>query len=154
MPGLPIMKKMKQSDNADDLGPGFLGPNYNYGDYIKTTSEMGMSGKGNFTALGNDIAGLISYSTLLIEGGGKARVGGPLGNRFFAKTGTKCKPSIKRGKKWVADPRYKGTVDRYLWIDNTTKREYYNLVKKYHPDKNKGYNIDYIKFINEWWNEV
>lgn len=121
MPGLPIMKKMKQSDNADDLGPGFLGPKYDYGDYIKTTSEMGMSGKGNFTALGNDIAGLISYSTLLIEGGGKARVGGPLGNRFFAKTGTKCKPSIKKGKKWVPDPKVKGNVDRYLWIDNTTK---------------------------------
>ena len=121
MPGLPIMNKMKESDNADDLGPGFLGPDYNYGDYIKTTSEMGMSGKGDFTALGNDIAGLISYSSLLIEGGGKARVGGPLGNRFFAKTGTKCKPSIKKGKVWVPDPKSKGNVDRYLWIDNTTK---------------------------------
>ena len=121
MPGLPIMKKMKDSDNADDLGSSFLGPKYNYGDYIKTTSEMGMSGGPNFTALGNDIAGLISYSDLLIQGGGKARVGGPLGNRFFAKTGTKCKPSIKSGKKWVPDPKHKGTVDRYLWVDNTTK---------------------------------
>tara|TARA_B100001094_G_C17920302_1_gene665605 strand:- start:238 stop:846 length:609 start_codon:yes stop_codon:yes gene_type:complete len=80
-----------------------------------------MSGEGNFDALGNDIAGLISYSSLLIEGGGNARVGGPLGNKFFAKTGTKCKPSIKKGKKWVADPKSKGKVDRYLWIDNTTK---------------------------------
>jgi len=120
MPGLPIMKKMKENDNADNLGSDFLGPSYNYGDYIKTTSEMGMSGAGNFTALGNDIAGLISYSDLLIEGGGKARVGGPLGNRFFTKTGTKCQPSSKRGKLWIPI-KGKDKADRYLWIDNTTK---------------------------------
>jgi len=118
--GLPIMKKMKESDNADDLGSDFTGPDYNYGDYIKTTDEMGMSGAGNFDALADDIAGLISYSDLLIEGSGNARIGGPLGNRFFTKTGTKCKPSVKKGKKWVP-AKEKGNVDRYLYIDNTTK---------------------------------
>ena len=45
-------------------------------------------------------------------------------------------------------------MDIITWIDNTTKKGYHNLVKKYHPDKNKSYNIDYIKIINEWWNEV
>lgn len=120
MPGLPIMNKMKNNDNANNLGSDFLGPSYDYADYIKTTSEMGMSGAPTFTALGNDIAGLISYSDLLIEGGGKARVGGPLGNRFFTKTGTKCKPSRKVGKKWVPI-KNKDKADRYLWIDNTTK---------------------------------
>ena len=120
MPGLPIMKKMKNNDSANNLGSDFLGPSYDYGNYIKTTSEMGMSGAGNFKALGNDIAGLVSYSQLLIEGGGKARVGGPLGNRFFTKTGTKCAPSRKKGKKWVPI-KGKGKADRYLWIDNTTK---------------------------------
>lgn len=121
MPGLPIMKKMKNNDSANNLGSDFLGPSYDYADYIKTTSEMGMSGAGNFTALGNDIAGIISYSDLLIEGGGKARVGGPLGNRFFTKTGTKCKPSKKVNGKWKPRKDISGNVDRYLWIDNTTK---------------------------------
>ena len=44
-------------------------------------------------------------------------------------------------------------MDIITWIDNTTKKGYYNLVKKYHPDKNKSYNIDCIKFINEWWHK-
>lgn len=119
MPGLPIMKKMKNND-SNNLGSDFLGPSYKYQDYIKSTDEMGMSGAPNFGALGNDIAGLISYSDLLIEGGGKARKGGPLGNRFFTKTGTKCQPSRKVGRKWKAI-KGKKPVDRYLWFDNTTK---------------------------------
>lgn len=45
-------------------------------------------------------------------------------------------------------------MDIITWINNTTKKGYHNLVKKYHPDKNKNYNIDYIKIINEWWHEV
>ena len=45
-------------------------------------------------------------------------------------------------------------MDIITWINNTTKKGYHNLVKKYHPDKNKSYNIDYIKFINELWCEV
>jgi len=114
------MKKMKENDNADSLGSDFLGPDYKYGDYIKTTSEMGMSGAPTFGALGNDIAGLISYSDLLISGGGKARVGGPLGNRFFTKTGTKCQPAKKVKGRWVPDSTKK-KVNRYLWLDNTTK---------------------------------
>jgi len=114
------MKKMKDDDSGGaGLGSDFLGPSYKYQDYIKSTDEMGMSGAGNFTALGNDIAGIISYSGLLIEGGGKARKGGPLGNRFFVKTGTKCQPSKKVGGKWK--PTGKGKADRYLWLDNTTK---------------------------------
>jgi hypothetical protein len=118
--GLPIMKKMKDDDSGGaGLGSDFLGPSYKYQDFIKSTDEMGMSGAGNFTALGNDIAGIISYSGLLIEGGGKARKGGPLGNRFFVKTGTKCQPSKKVGGKWK--PTGDGKADRYLWLDNTTK---------------------------------
>ena len=108
------MKKMKDDDSGGaGLGSDFLGPSYKYQDFIKSTDEMGMSGAGNFTALGNDIAGIISYSGLLIEGGGKARKGGPLGNRFFTKTGTKCQPSKKVGGKWKPI-KGEGKVARYL----------------------------------------
>ena len=44
-------------------------------------------------------------------------------------------------------------MDIINWINNTTKKGYYNLVKKYHPDKNNNICIDYIKIINEWWNK-
>ena len=117
--GLPIMKKLKNDDSGGKgLGSSFTGPDYKYQDFIKSTDEMGMSGAGNFDALGKDIAGMISYSQLLIEGGGKARKGGPLGNKFFVKTGTKCQPSKKVGGKWKP---VGGKADRYLWLDNTTK---------------------------------
>ena len=115
------MNKMKKDDSGGaGLGPGFLGPKYKYQDFIKNTDEMGMSGAPTFAALGKDIAGVISYSQLILEGGGKARKGGPLGNRFFVKTGTKCQPSKKVGGEWKAIPG-EGKAARYLWIDNTTK---------------------------------
>jgi len=44
-------------------------------------------------------------------------------------------------------------MDIINWIKDTTKKGYHNLVKKYHPDKNKDVCIDYIKFINEWWHK-
>ena len=117
--GLPIMNKLKKDDSGGkNLGSSFTGPDYKYQDFIKSTDEMGMSGAGNFGALGNDIAGMISYSQLLIEGSGKARKGGPLGNKFFVKTGTKCQPSKKVNGKWKATG---GKAERYLWLDNTTK---------------------------------
>jgi len=117
--GLPIMKKLKKDDTgATGKDPSFTGPDYKYQDFIKSTDEMGMSGEGSFAALGNDIAGMISYSQLLIEGSGKARKGGPLGNKFFVKTGTKCQPSKKVKGKWKP---VGGKAERYLWLDNTTK---------------------------------
>ena len=123
--GLPIMNKLKNDDSGGKgLGSSFTGPDYKYQDFIKSTDEMGMSGEGTFTALGNDIAGMISYSQLLIEGGGKARKGGPLGNKFFVKTGTKCQPSKKVDGKWEPIKDASGnnsTASRYLWLDNTTK---------------------------------
>jgi len=45
-------------------------------------------------------------------------------------------------------------MDIINWIKDTTKKGYYNLVKKYHPDKNKDVCIEYIKFINEWRNQT
>jgi hypothetical protein len=96
-------------------GPGnvsksFLGQNYRYQDHIKSPEEMGMSSEGSITALTNDIGGLVSYVQLLVAGGGDATKGhqrGPLGDKFFLKTGGQCTDIATRNK-----------VDRYIYIDN------------------------------------
>jgi hypothetical protein len=69
---------------------------------------MGMSGAGNLTQLGKDIDGLINYVEILVSGGGKASATGkPLGNKFFLKTGGKCR-----------DKQTNQDVDRYIYINN------------------------------------
>ena len=73
--------------NAKAAEAKYIGPDYPYYKYIRTPSEMGMSGAGNLTQLGKDIDGLINYVELLVSGGGKASsTGQPLGNKFFLKT--------------------------------------------------------------------
>jgi hypothetical protein len=87
-----------------------LGPAYPYYKNINTptSSNMNMSSDGTLSALGQDIEGLIAYVQLLVEGGGNASVpGGPLGNKYFLKTGAKC-----------LDTETNEQVDRYIYIDN------------------------------------
>ena len=51
-----------------------------------------MSGDGNMGALARDVAGLINYTEVLTTGKSRAqRPSGPLGNRFYLKTGGQCK---------------------------------------------------------------
>ena len=67
-----------------------------------------MSSSGSISALGGDIIGLINYVKLLVEGGGKAsKVPGPLGDKFFLKTGAKCTDKATSEK-----------VTRSLYINN------------------------------------
>ena len=42
-------------------------------------------------------------------------------------------------------------VDIINWLQNPTKKEYYMLMKKYHPDKNNNKDNDYAKFITSHW---
>ena len=94
--------------NAKAAKEKYIGPDYPYYKYIKTPSEIGMSGKGSLSQLGKDIDGLINYVELLVSGGGKASATGkPLGNKFFLKTGGKC-----------TDTKTNQEVDRYIYIDN------------------------------------
>ena len=66
----------------------FLGPTYNYAKNIRSPNDMGMSGDGNMVRLAKDIAGIIAYTQLLVEGKGNAnKKGSPLGNKFYLKTG-------------------------------------------------------------------
>ena len=84
-----------------------LGPDYLYWKRILKPSDMGMSDDGNFGALANDVSGLINYVEVLVSGKGGSTTGGPLGDKFFLKTGGQCK-DIASGNK----------VDRYIYIDN------------------------------------
>jgi len=85
-----------------------LGPTYKYTDFIKNPSELGMSSKGNIKTLGKDIDGLVSYIELLVVGDSKAsKTGGPLGNKFFLRTGGKC-----------MDTSTDLEVDRYIYVNN------------------------------------
>ena len=96
-------------DAPGNLSKQFLGQNYRYEKHIKSPQEMSMSSEGSFSAIGNNIGGLISYVELLVAGGGNATkdANGPLGDRFFLKTGGQC-----------TDIQTKNKVDRYIYIDN------------------------------------
>jgi hypothetical protein len=84
-----------------------LGPDYLYWKRILKPSDMGMSADGNFGALTNDVGGLINYVEVLVTGNAGSTTGGPLGDKFFLKTGGQC-TDVASGNK----------VDRYIYIDN------------------------------------
>ena len=44
-------------------------------------------------------------------------------------------------------------LDIVNWLSNPNKKEYYQLMKKYHPDKNENKDNDYAKFITSYWDE-
>jgi hypothetical protein len=91
------------------LSKSFLGQDYNYQLQINSPQEMGMSPDGTMTAISNNVGGLVSYVQLLVAGGGKAnkKAQGPLGDKFFLKTGGQCTDILTNKK-----------VDRYIYIDN------------------------------------
>jgi hypothetical protein len=94
--------------NAKAAEEKYIGPDYPYYKYIKTPSQIGMSGSGSLSQLGKDIDGLQNYVELLVSGGGKASATGkPLGNKFFLKTGGKCTNKLTNED-----------VDRYIYINN------------------------------------
>ena len=98
----------KALGDIDGLEQDLLGPDYSYFKQINSPSELGMSGNGSLSALGNDIDGLIAYVELLSTGGGEAsKPGGPLGNKFFLPTGAKCLDSASNQQ-----------VTRSLYINN------------------------------------
>ena len=133
-----FFRKLKAG--AHQMGEEYMGPDYRYQDFIKTPKEQGMSGAGNFTTLGKNIAGILNYSRILTKGDGGARIGRrPLGNKFFLKTAGKCAPARNTGRRcdqktlcpksaptcyknqcWAVKNK-KQTAKRYLFVDNTTK---------------------------------
>ena len=94
-----------------------LGPTYPYYKNIKTPSEIGMSDKGTLQQMGQDIDGLIQYVELLVTGNSTASTtGGPLGNKFFLKTGAKCAAIDKCTDK--NDESTCEQTDRFIYVDN------------------------------------
>ena len=132
----------KLKAGANNMGEEITGPEYRYQDFIDTPSEQAMSGAGNFTALANDIAGLINYSKVITSGDGGAirNTRQALGNSFFLKTAGKCKEAKKvsgssctpkipcPGSQYCWDgscwePKYSDdrTKPRFLFFDNRIK---------------------------------
>jgi hypothetical protein len=102
--------------------------NYPYYKYIRTPSEMGMSNEGSLSALENNINGLVGYVDLLVSSRGEASsTGEPLGNKFFYKTGAKCKDILT-----------KLDVDRYIYVNNVPQK---NI-----PIVSSGMGIDFTEF--------
>jgi hypothetical protein len=98
----------KALNDADKLEEELLGPDYKYFEKIKMPSEMDMSSEGSISTLVNNVDGLINYVEVLVAGGGNAsKVDGPLGDKFFLKTGAKCK-----------DKNTGEMVTRSLYINN------------------------------------
>ena len=94
--------------DANAVEEELLGPNYEYWKEINTPNQIGMSSDGSISQLAENVGGLIAYVELLVTGEGKAsKTGQPLGDKFFLKTGAKCK-----------DNATKKDVTRYLYVNN------------------------------------
>ena len=95
-------------EGADSLKSEFLGETYPYWSQIKKPEDIGMSDRGDLATLASDIGGLISYTEVLVTGQSEASAtGGPLGNKFFLKTGGMC-----------IDQSTKQKVSRSIYVDN------------------------------------
>jgi len=103
--------------DAQGVEEKLLGPTYPYYKNIKTPSDIGMSDKGTTQQMAENINGLINYVELLVAGDSRASAtGGPLGNKFFLKTGAKCAAIDSCSDQNDASTCQQ--VDRYIYIDN------------------------------------
>jgi hypothetical protein len=92
---------------VDNVEKDFLGEDYDYTKFIKSPSQLGVTGNGSLDALGKDIGSMTEYIDTLVFGGGASTTGKPLGSKFFMKTGGQCK-DVKTGK----------LVPRSVYINN------------------------------------
>jgi len=99
-------------NDAKSMEKKLLGPDYPYYSYIATPAELGMSESGSLSATANNIAAMLNYIQLMVEGTGPANRNPngetrPMGDAFFLKTGGQCK-DMATGK----------LVDRYIYRNN------------------------------------
>lgn len=80
---------------------------YPYSKNIRSPKSLHMGKDGSLPQLGRNLDGLVDYVEVLITGKGASATGRPLGNKYFMKTGAKCK-----------DEKTKKDVPRYLYINN------------------------------------
>jgi len=97
--------------NVSNLKQELLGPDYKYHQQIKDPKSIGMNENGSLPQIARNVRGMINYTEVLVTGGGAAsKTGGPIGPKFFLKTGAKCK-DVKTGK----------DVTRYIYQDYVPK---------------------------------
>ena len=80
---------------------------YPYSSNIRPPSSLHMGMDGSLPQLGRNLDGLVDYVEVLVTGKGASSTGRPLGNKYFMKTGAKCK-----------DEKTNKEVPRYLYINN------------------------------------
>ena len=93
-----------------DMAPSTTGAKvetYPYSKNIRPPKSLYMGTSGSLPQLGRNLDGLVDYVEVLITGKGASATGRPLGNKYFMKTGAKCK-----------DEKTKKDVPRYLYINN------------------------------------
>jgi hypothetical protein len=103
---------VEQENGVANLQDKIIGPDYDYSAKIKTPAQMGMSSRGTWGQLGDNINGLIGYIDLMVAGNcASGRCASttrkPLGARFFVDTPLKCTDKNTREK-----------VKRSIYINN------------------------------------
>ena len=58
----------KVIDDAKSMEKKLLGPDYPYYSYVATPAELGMSESGSLSATANNIAAMLNYIQLMVEG--------------------------------------------------------------------------------------
>lgn len=109
-----LLGDAQKKNGVSDMQKNILGLNYDYGSRIKSPSMLNMRSDGNFSALADNIGGLIGYVSGLVNGNcgdtmGKCTTttGKPLGTKFWVDTPATCTDK-KTGKK----------VKRSIYINN------------------------------------
>jgi hypothetical protein len=91
---------------------------YPYQDNIRQPNQIGMNDNGTIPQLGRNINGLTEYIKLLVTGNSRASAtGGPLGNKYFLKTGAKCQ-ALDTCKSDETGNVVCEETDRFLYINN------------------------------------
>ena len=77
------------ASNPSSVASSFTGPDYKYAKFVNSPAKMGMGSAGG--DIDANVAGIVNYVRLLVEGGGPASATGkPLGDKFFITTGGQC----------------------------------------------------------------
>lgn len=91
---------------------------YPYQNNIRRPDQIGMNDNGTIPQLGRNVKGLTEYVQLLVTGRSRASAtGGPLGNKYFLKTGAKCKAADTCTKDASGTSSCQDT-DRYIYVNN------------------------------------
>jgi hypothetical protein len=91
---------------------------YPYKDNIKAPNQIGINDNGSIPQLGRNIKGLFEYVGLLTTGKSRASAtGGPLGNKYFLKTGAKCQ-AADTCKTDATGAAICQETDRYIYVNN------------------------------------